>query len=133
MILRFTVPGHPIGKARPRHTKGGHTYTPKKTRDYEKAVAFAAKGAMAFSTVAGDGDPSRHYTLVWPMDATYRVSIHAYCKNGVRSDCDNILKAALDGMQGVVYDNDKSVTRAEVTVATDRENPRLEVEVEVMT
>ena len=37
-ILRFTVPGKPVGKARPRFTRRGFAYTPEKTVRYEAAV-----------------------------------------------------------------------------------------------
>ena len=33
-----TIPGEPVSKGRPRMTKRGHTYTPKRTVDYERMV-----------------------------------------------------------------------------------------------
>ena len=41
MTIEFTIPGAPQGKERPRFTKNGIAYTPQKTRDYEKLVAWA--------------------------------------------------------------------------------------------
>ena len=43
--LLFRVNGMPQGKARPRFTRQGRAYTPKKTRDYEAALASAGKAA----------------------------------------------------------------------------------------
>ena len=45
----FTVPGVPQGKGRPRVTRNG-TFTPKKTRDYEKKVrdCYIAQGGQMF-------------------------------------------------------------------------------------
>ena len=40
-ILRFTVEGKPVGKARPRFTRKGFAYTPEKTVRYEAAVRAA--------------------------------------------------------------------------------------------
>ena len=37
-MIKFTIPGPPQGKGRPRFTKSGHTYTPAKTAEYEKLV-----------------------------------------------------------------------------------------------
>lgn len=37
--VAFVILGSPVGKERPRKGKGGHFYTPKKTRDYEKKIA----------------------------------------------------------------------------------------------
>ena len=39
--MRFEVLGEVIGKGRPRFTKQGRTYTPKKTLDYERAIKRA--------------------------------------------------------------------------------------------
>ena len=36
--LLFRVNGMPQGKARPRFTRQGRAYTPKKTRDYEADI-----------------------------------------------------------------------------------------------
>lgn len=41
VTIEFTIPGVPQGKERPRFTQNGATYTPKKTKDYEKLVAWA--------------------------------------------------------------------------------------------
>jgi hypothetical protein len=38
MKIKFVVPGEPKGKARPRVTKAGITYTPKETVSYENWV-----------------------------------------------------------------------------------------------
>ncbi len=36
--VNFTIPGEPVGKARPRITRQGITYTPAKTVNYETLV-----------------------------------------------------------------------------------------------
>ena len=38
MRIQFTVPGVPVGKGRPRFTRGGHAYTPEKTAAFEEKV-----------------------------------------------------------------------------------------------
>ena len=35
--IRFTIPGNPVPKARPRFANG-HAFTPEKTRSYEEMV-----------------------------------------------------------------------------------------------
>lgn len=40
--IDFEVMGQPIGKGRPRFTRSGHTYTPEKTREYERRIRAAA-------------------------------------------------------------------------------------------
>lgn len=58
MTIEFTIPGVPQGKERPRFTQNGATYTPKKTKDYEKLVAWAyqceAHGAKFTGTIRVD-------------------------------------------------------------------------------
>lgn len=39
--IEFTVFGEPQGKARPRFTRMGRAYTPKKTADYESTQGFS--------------------------------------------------------------------------------------------
>ena len=45
--VTFKVIGAPVGKARPRFTRTGHTYTPAKSKNYEKNIAQEAWVAMA--------------------------------------------------------------------------------------
>jgi Holliday junction resolvase RusA-like endonuclease len=39
--LEFVIAGEPVGKARPRFTRSGHTYTPAKTVNYENLVKLS--------------------------------------------------------------------------------------------
>ena len=43
MTIKFTVPGVPVGKGRPRFTRGGHAYTPEKTAAFEEKVRLCWK------------------------------------------------------------------------------------------
>ena len=45
--IELEITGQPIGKGRPRFTKAGHTYTPQKTKEYERRIHAAAWAAMA--------------------------------------------------------------------------------------
>lgn len=49
MTIEFTIPGVPQGKERPRFTQNSATYTPKKTKDYEKLVAWAYQDDAAIT------------------------------------------------------------------------------------
>ena len=42
-MIKFTYYGEAVGKGRPRYSKRGdyvHTYTPKKTKDFEDSIRF---------------------------------------------------------------------------------------------
>ena len=47
----FIINGEPTAKGRPRFTKRGHTYTPKKTKDYEDSIEkqLIEQGAKPFT------------------------------------------------------------------------------------
>lgn len=46
-----------------------------------------------------------------------------------RGDLDNFLKCLLDGMQGVMYKNDKQIVELVARRHDDKLNPRVEVKV----
>ena len=50
--MKFTIPGEPTGKGRPRMTRTGHTYTPEKTVNYEALVKMAYKQASNGACIA---------------------------------------------------------------------------------
>lgn len=45
-FLTIQVPGHPIGKARPRILRSGRSYTPGPTKAWEEAAAVIARAAL---------------------------------------------------------------------------------------
>ena len=96
--VTLTVPGEPRSKARPRFTtRGGKVvaYTPKATVNAE------AQYRDAYLTAAGE--PNR--------DAFGAYAVHADFYNGTyqRRDVDNMLKAVLDGLNGIAWDDDAQV------------------------
>jgi Holliday junction resolvase RusA-like endonuclease len=119
--LQFVIPGPPIGKGRPRFSTAGgkpRSYTPAVTRDYEALIAARAAEAMQGNA---------------PLQTPLTVYIYAYMSIPLswskakrqaaldgdiypaRPDVDNIAKTVLDGMNGVVYEDDAQVTFLKVT------------------
>jgi Holliday junction resolvase RusA-like endonuclease len=112
--IRFVVPGRPVPKARARVPKNGHAFTPTRTRDYEKKVALCAlakrggKDHMIEGPVALVLFIREDRVEVWvEPDTAGEAKI-------MKWDADNVLKACLDGLQGVLFKNDRQVTRIEV-------------------
>ena len=99
MEINFTVYGIPVGKGRPRFSRrGGHTYTPEKTKEFEEKVrdcwrtqsgkGFAGKVPLLASVVAYFPVPkSVSKKKAEAMAGTFHVN---------RPDSDNIAKAILD-------------------------------------
>lgn len=107
----FTVPGVPQGKGRPRVTRNG-TFTPKKTRDYEKKVrdCYIAQGGQMFPD---DTPLFANITAIFPIPSSLSKKRRAlfngkrHCK---KPDADNVAKAILDALNGVAYRDDSAVS-----------------------
>ena len=140
MQLKFSVPGTPCGKGRPRFF-GGHAVTPAKTRNYEALVKYEASHALDTMVVKPDySQPCRvgikaFFGVPKSYTKKQRALISEYGSSRVRPgkpDIDNIIKAILDGMNAIIYRDDVQVTelRASKLWACDGEQPRVEVCVE---
>lgn len=112
--MRVTIEGDPVGKGRPRFTKQGRTYTPKKTKEYETRVrrAWIEAGGPYL-----DGNIRIHVDAYFKMPAGWSrkkqdAMIGEPCAK--KPDSDNILKSILDGLQGVAFEDDKQVTYCSV-------------------
>lgn len=115
MILKFTVPGLPRPKERPRFGKHGNVYTPKATKAYEQEI-----WAMALSAGARQ-DCFRGCYVAVSMIAYFDAQAEFD-----RVDADNIGKICLDGLKPAF--NDNKVTR--LLIVKEIESPaRLFVEV----
>lgn len=119
MKIRFTVRGDPFGKQRPRHTKGGHTYTPNETREHEQLIAwayrqqyrnfrFSPKTYIDIRVFAYIGIPKS------ASKATRERMISGEIRPAVKPDWDNIGKLVADALNGVAYDDDKCIVDAMV-------------------
>ena len=118
MIRRFTIPGEPVGKGRPRVTvRGGHAhgYTPAKTAQYERAVRQAYNlsyyGADALTTPV-----ELQITAYMPIPESWPRSKKAAAlaeviKPTVKPDGSNILKCIEDALNGLAYQDDKQIVK----------------------
>lgn len=104
----------PQGKARPRFSrKSGVVYTPAKTAKYEKAIA------KAYVDTGGKCIPADCYVSVtvcafFPIPKSYSKKKRKACidrdlRPDKKPDMDNILKAVLDALNKVAYEDDKQV------------------------
>ena len=116
MVIDFTVPGIPVGKARPRVTIHG-TYTPKRTRDYETLIrqCWAEQSGKKLP----DGVPVRlKLTARFPIPKSYSNRKKRLLRGGPHNklpDLDNCIKAASDGCQGYAFRNDSCIYSIEAT------------------
>lgn len=130
--VTFFVPGAPVGKGRPRFVrKTGRVYTPEKTASYESLIAYAGHQAMDGREVIA-GPVSIKVTATFPIPASWSAKKKAAALYHTgRPDADNIVKAAGDALNGIVWADDSSIARLSIAkVYGDR--PGLHVFVEAL-
>ena len=116
MHVTFKVEATPVGKGRPKFARRGNfvsTYTPTKTRDYEDLIREAARKAMGTNEPLKTPVAAYIYITV-PIPQSYSKKRFKACLEGIerpckKPDCDNVMKAFLDAMNGIVYDDDSQV------------------------
>lgn len=113
--VRFEVPGEPVSKERPRVTRTGGTYTPKRTEVAEHKVGWWFKNAA-------------HGWRVDP-DADFHVTMRFYAKTRRRRDIDNMIKLVFDSLNKIAWKDDTQITRLVAEKHYDKERPRTEVEI----
>lgn len=128
--VRMVITGIPQPKQRPRQG-GGHFYTPPETRNYETLVGYVARSVM------GGREPSSgllfaRLCFFLPVPNRVTAKEREKAATGVlwasgKPDLDNLVKAVLDGCNGIVFKDDRQVVRlaAEKRYVTDV--PRTEV------
>lgn len=138
MVVEFTVMGEPMGKQRPKASRGHNRSvimrTPKQTVLYENLVKLTYRqevGQVRFSD-----------------DAMLKVSIRSFCEisksaskkkralmaEGLirptkRPDWDNVGKIICDSLDGIAYKEDKQIVSGSVDMYYG-EVPRVEVRIE---
>ena len=119
MKAKFTIPGEPKGKARPRVTGSGHAYTPKETVEYENLVRLEFQrqcGSMRFPDNAQlDMRITAYYTV--PKSTSTKKHI-AMLEHKIRPtkkpDMDNVCKAIADSLNGIAYRDDTQIVDCQI-------------------
>ena len=120
--LTLVLPGVPVAKGRPRMTKRGHVFTPKKTASYEQSIALAAQAAK--SKLGGgllfDGPVMVTIHCHFGMPKSWsrkRKEQMLYEPHIQLPDLDNLVKAVLDGLNHTfnVWNDDKQVAAVTAT------------------
>jgi len=119
--IRIIVPGQPIPKARPRLGKHGHVYTPSNTVAYEAAVGYYARQAMK-GEQPYDCPFEVNLRFIFDPPASWsktkqRQAVEGLVDCTVSSDIDNLIKAALDSANHIIYTDDRKVVK--VTASKD--------------
>ena len=112
----FEVEGQPIPKARPRVVVGrgglSRAFTPERTRDWEQQVGWAA---LAAGVQVVECDVS--------LDLKFRR------KGRRRADLDNMVKACVDGLNGIAYNDDYQVVALSASVQYNSKRPGVTIQI----
>lgn len=111
VVARFTLPGEPVPKQRPRITRKG-AYTPTKTTNGEQAIGWAFKAAARAHR---------------PDGAVYGLDCRFVTGDRRRVDVDNLLKLVCDGLNGIAWLDDSQVWDVACSRQVDPGRPRTEV------
>jgi len=133
IYIDFEIPGKPVPKGRPRFAgRAGCSgapvvYTPKTTAEYERKVRRAAEEQMTLHRY----DPTEDALALEVIFYMRRPKSVPPSRRfpSVKPDIDNLLKAVVDGMNGVVYADDKLVVDVHVAkrYALAKDEPRVVV------
>lgn len=103
----------PVAKGRPRFTRTGHAYTPKKTADYEKQIAQIYQDQHGELFV---GPIEIKIVFQMPVPKGYPKRVIKQIEEGTlkhtkKPDADNLAKAVLDALNGVAFTDDSHITK----------------------
>lgn len=119
-IVEFEIPGRCQPKQRPRKGKGGVFYTPHETKEYEREVAWAGRLAMKGKKIF-TGPVSCKIVIYHKIPASWSDHEKTMAIDGLRTpksfDIDNATKSIFDGMNGLIWNDDKQVSHLNVKKA----------------
>lgn len=113
-VLTFTVKGKPQAKQRPRRGHGGRFYTPQKTLDYEENVKASFLADTKLKAPIKDAPLIIRCDFYFKVPKSYTKKRKTAIKEHEelytkKPDVDNLIKAILDGLNGVAYEDDNQV------------------------
>lgn len=133
--LKFTVPGDPRGKQRPRVTRAGIAYTPKETVNYENLVKVAFTENFP-EWIPIEGCVGMHITSFSSAPKSMPKKLMPFVKGETlrhekKPDYDNIAKIVCDALNQIAYKDDKQITDFSITKRYSLK-PRVEVTIELL-
>ena len=132
MKVSFIIPAKPLGKERPRIGKGGYVYTPTKTKAYENFIKGCYIEQCGHVSFKDKSIALNVKSYVLPKSDFRKAERIAALNNELRPttkpDADNILKAILDALNEVAYDDDRYIYKITIERFYS-ETPRTEIEI----
>ncbi|WP_370782338.1 RusA family crossover junction endodeoxyribonuclease [Allisonella histaminiformans] len=116
--VHFIIPGRPVGKGRPRFTRNGHCWTPDKTVAYERDIKLSYWSTYGHRKYEADKALAVEIILYYPRPKNMAKYKRLMAQKGVlrptvKPDVDNVIKAILDALNGVAFDDDRQIVQIE--------------------
>lgn len=113
-MIEFEILGKPLGKARPRVTKKGFTYTPQKTVNYENLIRWTFQSKFP-NHKPYEGYVEAEIKAIFDIPKSYSKKktlelLNKSCNYDHKPDLDNVAKIVLDSLNGIAYKDDSQVT-----------------------
>lgn len=116
-MITFLVEGKPQGKARARtfydkRVGKMRSVTPEQTKSYEDLIrwSYKAAGGQYMGKKLISVDIQAFYPIPQSLSKAKRNdAINGNIRPTTKPDCDNVIKAVLDALNGVAYYDDKQV------------------------
>jgi Holliday junction resolvase RusA-like endonuclease len=132
-MIKFTIPGEPKGKGRPKFSRQGNfvkTYTPETTVNYENWIKICFQEARQSKL---EGELRAEIKCYFDIPKSFSKSKQFNAANGLirptkKPDIDNIAKIILDALNGLAYTDDKNIVDCKIE-KWFAEEPRVEVEI----
>lgn len=128
------IKGQPQGKERPRFRNVGkfvQTYTPKKTKDYEKHIkqSYLEQNGVYWGELPIKVEIKAFYQIHMSWSKKRQnMAIFGGIRPTTKPDTDNIAKAVCDALNGVAFADDKQVVELSISKWYDIE-PRIELNI----
>ena len=129
-IVKFTVPGKAVPKARPRRGKYGGVYTPKNTVHYENLVKLSAQYHFD-KPVDAPIELHVKFKLPRPKKIIWKTKPMPEVPTPSKPDLDNLLKSVIDGLSGVAFYDDRQIWKitAEKVYHAGDDKPEVMIEI----
>ncbi len=134
MKVKFTIPGEPKGKGRPRATRDGHMYTPKDTVIYENLVKTSYFQQCGAKPVDKDVPLDVRITAYFQIpESTSKkrklLMLARVIRPTKKVDWDNLGKVVCDSLNKIAYHDDAQIVDAQVRKFYS-DNPRVVVTIQ---
>ena len=130
--VKFTVPGEPCGKGRPRFSrKLGGAYTPEKTARYENLIMVEYQAQCGAYRFPDDAMLDMRIIAYYGIPQSKSKKVKALMATGIirptkKPDSSNVTKAVEDALNNVAYRDDAQIVDSQIRRFYG-EPPRVEV------